>query len=344
MKTAIIAEATRLGFDVCRFAPAVVAPPHTEAFTQWLAQGWHANMEYMARNAAQRMNPGLVLSGAKTIIVLAASYFNGVPAKPLSTFEGLVARYARHADYHDVLAPKLESLMRFIQQQASPPLKSLFYTDAGPILERAIASECGVGFAGKHTNLISPKLGNWFFLAEIITTLEIEPDPPLSPRCGSCTRCLNACPTAALRAPHHLDARRCISYLTIELKGSIPVEFRRAIGRRVFGCDSCLDVCPWNRFAREASLMKEFRREDLNVLELLELLSLDNAAFKKRFEGTPMLRSKRRGLLRNACVVLGNIGDSRALPALERAAQDSDAIIAEHAQWAMNAISHPAIG
>jgi epoxyqueuosine reductase len=206
-------------------------------------------------------------------------------------------------------------------------------------LERDFAQRAGLGFVGKHTNLISRTLGNWIFLSEILTTLELEPDAPEKNHCGSCTRCLTACPTNAITAPFQLDARKCISYLTIELKGSIPVEFRKAIGNRIYGCDDCLAVCPWNRFAREGNLMKPHARDDLAAPDLIELLKLDDAGFKSRFQGSPILRTKRRGFLRNVCVALGNVGDETALPALEKAAEDSEPLIAEHARWAVEQIA-----
>jgi epoxyqueuosine reductase len=181
-------------------------------------------------------------------------------------------------------------------------------------------------------------LGNWIFLAEILTTLELTPDAPEKNRCGTCSRCISACPTDAIRAPFQLDARRCISYLTIELKGPIPVELRPAVGNRIYGCDDCLAVCPWNRFAREGEMMKAHARVDLATPDLLELLRLDDAAFKRRFAGTPMLRTKRRGLLRNVCVALGNVGDEAALPALENAARDPEPLIVEHARWAIEQV------
>jgi epoxyqueuosine reductase len=249
-----------------------------------------------------------------------------------------VARYAQHADYHDVLAPKLKALSDFVDAPGPAGTRSLWYVDTGPILERDLAMRAGLGFAGKHTNLISRSLGNYFFLAEIITTLEIEPDPSEKNRCGTCTRCIAACPTEAITGPFQLDARRCISYLTIELKGAIPEEFRRAIGSRIYGCDACLEACPWNRFAREGRLMREHRRADLEQPELLELLKLDEAGFKSRFKGTPMLRTKRRGVLRNVCAALGNIGTGKALPALAMAAHDPEPLIAEHAAWAIGCI------
>jgi epoxyqueuosine reductase len=210
--------------------------------------------------------------------------------------------------------------------------------DTGPVLERDLAQRAGIGFTGKHTNVISRKLGNWIFLAEILTTLELEPDEPEKNRCGSCTSCLTACPTRAITAPFQLDARLCISYLTIELKGSIPVELRPAIGNRIFGCDDCLAACPWNRFAREGQLMKAHEKPELGTPDLLELLTLDEAGFKCRFASTPMLRAKRTGLVRNACVALGNVGDHTALRALQRIASESNPMLAEHARWAMEQI------
>jgi len=216
--------------------------------------------------------------------------------------------------------------------------RSLWYVDTGPILERDFAHRAGLGFVGKHTNVISRKLGNWIFLSEILTTLELAPDASEKNHCGICTRCIAACPTNAITAPFHLDARLCISYLTIELKGSIPLELRPLIGNRIFGCDDCLAACPWNRFAQEGNLMKPHAREELAAPDLIELLQLDESGFKKRFAGTPMLRTKRRGLLRNVCVALGNVGDASALPALEKASHDSEPLIAEHARWAMERI------
>jgi epoxyqueuosine reductase len=206
------------------------------------------------------------------------------------------------------------------------------------VLERDLAQRAGLGFIGKHTNLINRRLGNWIFLAEILTTLELEPDASEKNRCGSCTRCLAACPTAAITAPFQLDARRCISYLTIELRGPIPSELRPAIGNRIFGCDDCLVVCPWNRFAREGRMMKGHARPEIAAPDLLALLSLDEPEVKRRFAGTPMLRARRTGLLRNVCVALGNIGDETDLPALQQAAADPDPLIAEHAVWAIQQI------
>ncbi|HYG34071.1 MAG TPA: tRNA epoxyqueuosine(34) reductase QueG, partial [Clostridia bacterium] len=304
----------------------------------------HGAMGYLERNAHKRIDPGQVLQDARTIVTLAVSYHQNqaeVPEtgeSPGRTPKGLIARYARYRDYHDILGARLTALTEFVNHLGGEGTRSLWYVDTGPLLERDLAQRAGVGFAGKHTNLISRRLGNWIFLAEIITTLEVEPDSPETNHCGACTRCIQACPTQAIREPFHLDARRCISYLTIELKGPIPVELRSAIGNRVYGCDDCLAVCPWNRFAKEGQMMRAHSRSDLTTLDLIEMLSMDEAEFKRRFAGMPILRTKRRGLLRNVCVVLGNIGDESALPALERAAKDPEPLISEHAQWAIGQI------
>lgn len=339
MKETVRQRANELGFDDCRFTTATT-PNHAVEFEKWIAQKHHGEMRYLERNAHKRVNPQEVLPGARSVVVFSASY-TGAPLPThatRNTQHGVVARYARFKDYHDVLAERLKRLTDFLDEMGGKETRSLWYVDTGPLLERDFAQRAGLGFVGKHTNLISRKLGNWIFIAEIITTLEFEPDTPEKNRCGTCTRCITACPTAAITAPFQLDARRCISYLTIELKGAIPVEFRSAIGNRIYGCDDCLAVCPWNKFAREGNLMKEHARSDLCTPDLLELLALDEAGFKSRFAGTPILRAKRKGLLRNVCVALGNIGDESALPSLQKAATDTEPLIAEHANWAIQQI------
>jgi len=333
-------------------------------------------MGYLQRNAHKRVDPQQVLPGARSVLCLGASYestrfqVSGSGSKsaalnesssdsatadtsahftqhesnfnPRSAFRvphsGVVARYARYNDYHNVLGPRLRQLTGLVNRLGGAGARSLWYVDTGPLLERDLAQRAGLGFIGKHTNLISREFGNWFFLAEIITTLELEPDPPEKNRCGTCARCIDACPTRAIMGPFQLDARLCISYLTIELRGPIPVELRPAIGNRIYGCDDCLAVCPWNRFAREGKLMKEHGRQDLVQPDLIELLSLDDEGFKNKFADTPILRTKRRGLLRNVCVALGNSGDAAALPALERAANDCEPLVAEHACWGIDRI------
>jgi epoxyqueuosine reductase len=341
VKTAIQKRAAELGFDDCRFTTAS-PPDHAAQFQSWLASGSHGQMGYLQRNAHKRIDPSQILAGAKTIVTLLVSYAKPSMANsPSANATGQIARYARFRDYHDVLGERLKMLASFVNSLGGPEARSLWYVDTGPLLERDLAGRAGLGFVGKHTNLISRKFGNWIFLSEIITTVELEPDAPEKNRCGSCRRCIDACPTAAITAPFQLDARRCISYLTIELKGSIPEELRPAIGNRIYGCDDCLAACPWNRFAREGEMMRPHYRADLAAPELIDLLGLDEAAFKKRFAGTPMLRAKRRGLLRNVCVALGNCGDQRALPALEKAALDPEPLIAEHARWAIGQITPP---
>jgi epoxyqueuosine reductase len=353
MKESLRQRARELGFDDCRITTAN-APESAPHFEHWLAERRHGEMAYLERNAPKRVDPQQVLPGARSVISLATSYAlerrgakeEGREPAPSDTHHaprtpqqsGLVARYARYRDYHDILGERLKQLADFVNQLGGAGTRSLWYVDTGPLLERDLAQRAGLGFIGKHTNLISRQLGNWIFLSEIITTLVLEPDAPEKNRCGSCTRCITACPTAAITAPFQLDARRCISYLTIELKGPIPVELRSAIGNRIYGCDDCLQVCPWNRFAREGQIMRAHARSDLAQLDLVELLALDEAGFKHRFAGTPMLRAKRRGLLRNVCVALSNIGDEKALPALQKAAIDAEPLIAEHATWAIEQI------
>jgi epoxyqueuosine reductase len=343
VKAAIQERARELGFDACHFTTAS-PPDHHAQFSHWLEAKNHGEMAWLERNAHKRVDPQQVLLDARTIITLAVSYAKA-PATSAADIpssspvhQGVIARYARFADYHVVIAERLKLLTDFVNQTAGPETRSLWYVDTGPLLERDLAQRSGLGFVGKHTNLISRELGNWIFLSEIITTAEVGTDAPEKNRCGSCTRCITACPTQAIRAPFELDARRCISYLTIELKGAIPLEFRPAIGNRIYGCDDCLAACPWNRFAQEGKLMREHRRDELDTADLLELLALDAVGFKARFAGTPILRTKRRGLLRNVCVALGNVGDVTALPGLRRALQDPEPLIAEHAQWAIEQI------
>lgn len=362
LKDKIKKRARELGFDDCRITTAK-QPDSAAHFQQWLAKKWQGEMAYLERNAYKRIDPEKVLTEAKSIITLAVSYETegGVsdvegentedkvrslhtqhptPDTPSSVAllakkdHGMISRYARFSDYHNVIGERLKPLADFVNQLGGESTRSLWYIDTGPFLERDLAQRAGLGFIGKHTNLISRKLGNWIFLSEIITTLELEPDAPEINRCGTCSRCITSCPTEAIQAPFQLDARRCISYLTIELKGSIPVELRPLIGNRIYGCDDCLAVCPWNRFAREGTLMKAHARSDLATPNLIDLFSLDEAEFKRRFAGTPILRTKRRGLLRNVCVALGNVGDESAIPALKEAANDPEPLIAEHAEWA----------
>ena len=338
MNEPIRQRAMELGFDECRFT-SIEPPESAPQLKKWLAGKNFGEMSWLERNVEKRVDPRKVLTGAKSVISLAASYAREGGSQ-IRDGHGVIARYARFDDYHDILGARLKLLAQFINELKGADTRSLWYVDTGPILERDFARRAGVGFVGKHTNLISRRFGNWIFLAEILTTLELAPDPPEKNHCGKCARCIAACPTHAITAPFELDARRCISYLTIELKGAIPMEFRRAIGNRIYGCDDCLAVCPWNRFAREGSLMKSHARKDLEQPELIELLSLDDKNFKTRFTGSPILRTKRRGFLRNVCVALGNTGNASALPALDKASHDTEPLIAEHARWAIGEIEN----
>jgi epoxyqueuosine reductase len=326
----IKAAARALGFDLVGITTAQ-PPPHATEFEQWLAAGFHGEMGYMARNAGKRADLSEMLPDARSIVVVGMNYYAGDHDRPEK-----IARYAwGTCDYHDVMSEKLKRLSAAIDALGGPGTRSLGYVDTGPILERDLAQRAGVGFIGKHTNLISRTLGNWIFLGEVLTNLELPPDEPEREYCGTCHRCIDVCPTRAIVGPYRLDARLCISYLTIELKGSIPVELRPLIGGHVFGCDDCLEVCPWNRFAKLSPVRESQRRE---TPPLTEFLSWDEQRFRDYFRGTPIVRIKRRGFLRNVCVVLGNVGDASALPALERALNDHEPLVREHAAWAVEEI------
>jgi len=305
-------------------------------------------MSYMQRGQEKRCDPQKILPGARSVIVVALNYFQGdVAHAPSQSFgvagraasvegaTGRIARYAWGNDYHDVVAAKLDKIDNFLRGFGG---RQKCYVDTGPILERDHAAEAGIGWHGKSTMLIDPRLGTWFFLAEILTTLELPPDSPQRDRCGKCERCIAACPTGAITTPHRLDARRCISYLTIELKGPIPLDLRPLIGNRIFGCDDCLDACPWNRFARLSRETAFSARQSTTGMSLRDYLKLSDSEFHALFRNSPIKRIKRCGFLRNVCVALGNVGDLTDLPALERAASDSEALIAEHAAWAIEQI------
>jgi epoxyqueuosine reductase len=297
-----------------------------------LEDGAAGDMQWMERGAEKRCDPQQVLPGARSIVILALNYWQGEQESPGE--KGRIARYAWGDDYHELMLEKLEKLAAFLAELGGT---QKCYVDTGPILERDHAAEAGIGWHGKSTMLIDANLGTWFFLGEILTTLDLPPDAPQTPRCGSCTRCITACPTGAITEPHRLDARRCISYLTIELKGSMPLELRPLIGDRIYGCDDCLDACPWNRFAavsREAA----FSARPAIGMALREYLALDETKFRALFRHSPIKRIKRRGFLRNVCVALGNVGGERDLPALRKAATDPEPLIAEHAGWAITQI------
>lgn len=327
--------ASQNGFAACRVAPAI-PPPHAEAYQEWLDRGDHAEMEWMRRSFDRRLHPDLVLPGVRSFVVLAMNYWQGdAPEPPSPDAMGRVARYAWGLDYHDLIEERMRPLSELL---ASWGGEQKSYVDTGPVLERDYAALAGIGWHGKSTLLLSRELGTWFFLAEILTTLELEPDEPVSAHCGKCTRCMDACPTNAFPAPYRLDANRCISYLTIEHKGPIPLEFREAIGDRIFGCDECLAACPWNRFAKTSSEATFQARHATTGMRLRDYLALSDEEFRSLFRGSPIKRTKRPRFLRNVCVALGNTGDTSDLPALEAAALEPDELIREHALWAMEKI------
>ncbi|MCB1208101.1 MAG: tRNA epoxyqueuosine(34) reductase QueG [Verrucomicrobiales bacterium] len=331
LKAKIIAEAHRLGFGDCRIAAANPAA-HRALLKEWIDAGKHGDMVWMARDPERRSDPRLVVPGARSVIVLAMNYWQGGPP-PNPQYR--IARYAWNEDYHDLIGPKLKELDALLVQHGGTQRS---YVDTGPVLERDFASESGLGWGGKSTMQIHRQLGTWFFLAEIITTLDLTADEKGRDLCGSCTRCMTACPTAAITAPRRLDARRCISYLTIENKGSIPEEFRHAIGDRIYGCDDCLDACPWNRFSQVSHEATFAARESVFQHPLRDFLKLDDEAFRLLFKKSPIKRIKRPAFLRNVCVALGNVGTAEDLPALESAVQDPHPLIAEHAAWAAQEI------
>ena len=337
LKAALVARAREIGFDDCRVARAE-APAHAAALQEWLDLGAAGEMAWIERGAAKRAEPELVLPGVKSVVVLAVSYWQGGgegesgKAKGERAGPGRIARYAWGDDYHELVEEKLKQLNSFLEAAGG---RQRYYVDTGPVLERDFAAAAGIGWQGKSTMLLNRTLGTWFFLAEIFTTLELPPDPPQPARCGTCRSCIDACPTGAITAPHRLDARRCISYLTIELKGSIPLELRPLLGDRIYGCDDCLDACPWNRFAQVSREVAFQARPAVQQLLLRDFLALDDDGFRALFRGSPIKRIKRRGFLRNVCVALGNVGSEADRPALERAARDPEPLIAEHAAWAL---------
>jgi epoxyqueuosine reductase len=339
IKRQLVDLAHEIGFDSCRIAECS-PPAHGDEFGDWLGERAHGEMEYMARGEEKRRDPQKILPNAKSIIVLALNYFHSEPEPRLAAAKkpgarGRIARYAWGDDYHDVIAAKLDKIDNLLREFGG---QQKCYVDTGPILERDYAATAGIGWHGKSTMLIDEKLGTWFFLAEILTTLDLPPDKPARERCGTCERCIKACPTGAITAPHKLDARRCISYLTIELKSSIPLELRPMIGDRIFGCDDCLDACPWNRFAQVSRETAFSARSSTAGFALHDYLNLSEVQFRSLFRNSPIKRIKRRGFLRNVCVALGNVGSNEDLPALERAAADPEPLIAEHAAWAIDQI------
>src|ERR1043166_1503010 len=309
------------------------------AFARWLEAGYAGDMHYLSRGAARRRDTQALVPEARSAIVVGLDYGGRGPAGP-------AAPDARGNDYHHVMLGKLTELGRLLAAEAGRPVRGKAYVDTGPVLERDLARRAGLGWFGKNTNLIHPDRGSFFFIGALFLDLALQPDDPFAAdRCGSCTRCLEACPTEALVAPYRLDATRCISYLTIELKGPIPEALRPLVGELLYGCDICQDVCPWNvKFSRELESPELAPRKDVTNPEPRELIALDDAAFLARFRGSPVKRAKRRGLARNAAVAMGNRRDPRDLPALKRAAaNDPDPMVREHAAWALAQFGRAAI-
>ncbi len=340
MRAALARKASETGFCAIGVARSDAAPKTAERLRQWLASGAHGDMIWMEERAAQRGAPAGLWPEVKSVIALGMSY---APAgDPLALAEsperGRISVYAQGADYHDVVKKALKTLARWLVETAGGDVK--VFVDTAPVMEKPLAEAAGLGWQGKHTNLVSRADGSWLFLGTIYTTLEIEPDAPHAMRCGSCSACMTACPTDAFPAPFQLDARRCISYLTIEHKGPIPEEFREAIGNRIYGCDDCLAVCPWNRFADAARANQAFiPRAELVAPALADLLALDDAAFRKVFAGSPIKRIGRNRMVRNAAIAAGNSGRAELVPVLRRLTGDEDAVVAEAAGWALDKLS-----
>jgi epoxyqueuosine reductase len=340
----IINEAHRLGFALAGIVPA--EPPATvDRYHTWLENGLHGEMTYLARTeaVAKRADLSLIQPGVHSVVVVGANYHSAMVPPELrdAPSRGIISSYAWGDEYHDWMISRLQRLAAFIQGAGDDPLAYRAYVDTGPILERELAARAGLGFVGKNTNLIHPRLGSWLFLGELLLDIELPATRPTAAQgtCGECTRCLDACPTGALVEPYVLDARRCISYLTIELKGAIPRELRPLLGNRIFGCDICQEVCPWNRRYAQPTFEPAFQpRTDALAPRLTDLLALDETGFLLRFEGSPVKRARRRGLLRNALVALGNWGDRSAVEPLAGALRDEEPLVRGHAAWALGRV------
>jgi epoxyqueuosine reductase len=342
LKEAIRAEAARLGFVSCGFARADAVPGAGEELKRWVAAGRHGTMGWMEERVEQRSAPQRLWPEVRSVIALAMSYAPAGDPRRLAEEAGVgrISVYAQGGDYHKTVKKGLKALARFIVDRApstsSGPASGLkVFVDTAPVMEKPLSAAAGIGWQGKHTNLLSREHGNWFFLGVIFTELEFEPDAQASEHCGSCTRCLAACPTAAFDGPGQIDARRCISYLTIEHAGPIPHEFRAAMGNRIYGCDDCLAACPWNRFAQAGRANAAFLpRAELVAPRLRDLLTLDDASFRELFAGSPIKRIGVRRFLRNCLIAAGNSGDRTLLPRVEALLGDEDPVVAEAAEWA----------
>jgi len=331
-------KARALGFDACRVTSADPPAQAGERLAAWLAQGSHGDMSWMAETFERRVDPRRLMPDARSIVMLGLNY--GPSVDPLAALArpdaGAISVYARHRDYHDVIKGKLKELAGFIVAAARPEKADVkVFVDTAPLMEKPLAERAGLGWQGKHTNLVSREFGSWLFLGAILTNLELPSEPPETDHCGSCRACLDICPTNAFPQPYRLDARRCISYLTIEHKGPIPHEFRRAIGNRIYGCDDCLAVCPWNKFASQGRDVKLSARADLDAPPLADLARLDDASFRSLFAGGPIKRIGRARFVRNVLIAIGNSKDRALAKAAEKRLRDDSALVRGAAVWAL---------
>ncbi|MPZ10671.1 MAG: tRNA epoxyqueuosine(34) reductase QueG [Kiloniellaceae bacterium] len=335
LRERIRAQALSLGFDAVGFARAEVAAQARQEFLSFLAEGCHGDMDWLARNAERRADPQTLWPEARSVVVLGQNY--GPAADPLALLErrdrASVSVYARNADYHDLMKRRLKALARWMHQDLAAEVK--IFVDTAPVMEKHLAQAAGLGWQGKHSNLVSLDLGSWLFLGEVFTDLALEPDQAESDHCGSCRRCLEICPTDAFIGPYKLDARRCISYLTIEHKGHIPREFRAAMGNRIYGCDDCLAVCPWNKFAQRTAEPAFLPRAELTAPRLKDLAELDEEAFRRVFAGSPIKRTGRDRFVRNVLIALGNSGNAALAPTAERLLDDPSPLVRAMAVWAL---------
>jgi epoxyqueuosine reductase len=332
--------AREVGFDLVGISP-IVPPPHGESFSEWLRRGFAGEMAYLERGANKRLHPGDFLPWAKSIVSVALNYYAPLHREdaPKDGLRGWISRYAWGDDYHEIMETRLAELLSKIRAEVGESVEGRAYVDTGPVLEREFSALAGIGWIGKNTTLIHPRRGSWFFLGELFLDLELTSDRSIRDRCGGCDLCIRACPTGALVGPYLLDSRRCISYLTIELKGSMPREMRPLVGDHIFGCDICQDVCPYNTKARSCAEEGFYPREEHYAPNLIPLLALTEDEFRRRFKGSPIRRAKRRGLLRNVAVALGNLRREEAVPALRRALlEDQEPLVRGHAAWALGQI------
>jgi epoxyqueuosine reductase len=347
LEAGLTKEAAALGFAQIGIAPADAAPEAAARLRAWLEAGRHGDMLWMAETETRRSSPAALWPDVRSVIMLGTSYAPSLdPLRHAGNPSlGTISVYALGQDYHDVIKKRLKALARWLVTKA-PDAQVKVFVDTAPVMEKPLAEAAGLGWQGKHTNLVSRHHGSWLFLAAIYTTLDLTPTRSPQPCCGSCQRCLTACPTNAFPAPYQLDARRCLSYLSIEYKGPIPHEFRHALGNRIYGCDDCLSVCPWNRFARAASDFKgtdhPFQpRAELTAPRLADLLALDDESFRSIFSGSPIKRIGRSRMVRNAAIAAGNAADPSLLPVLTRLLSDPDPVVAEAAAWAIREMKEP---